>query len=320
MNLTEIMEKYENSKPLNDEEWANINTINHICDLDIFTFGSSENISGDLLNLKNNFAYQSFASIVGQKKNFLLFAHEIITSEGVCYSINMLDQKDLYKEDMTESLRYPTHGHRSNWTVFGYPDDDPWNFPLRIIGSSKEAGITLVLKIRRKDIDRSCRKTGVGYRLTLHTPDEIPRTGSQYYKIPLNAETIIAIQPRVMSTSDNLIHYAPEKRQCYFREEKVLRFFKSYTQSNCKLECLASKFILSTKVILPCFFVGFIDFTFRKCNCVKFSMPHSNGTRICNLYDKECLRKAELFWILIVSVYLESFQFLTLDVLFILSM
>lgn len=44
------------------------------------------------------------------------------------------------------------------------------------------------------------------------------------------------------------------RRQCFFNNERYLRFFKLYTQANCELECLTNH-------------------TLKECSCVKFSMP-----------------------------------------------
>lgn len=107
------------------------------------------------------------------------------------------------------------------------------------MGSGRKAGMTLRLMMERKDIDYACKGAVNGFRLTLHTPDEVPRTASHFYRIPFDAETLIAITPRGISTSEDLRNYKPKKRQCFFPGEKRLKFFKSYTQANCKMECLA---------------------------------------------------------------------------------
>lgn len=47
------------------------------------------------------------------------------------------------------------------------------------------------------------------------------------------------------------------RRQCYFDEERHLKFFKVYSETNCELECIA-------------------NYTLSICGCVKFSMPRKN--------------------------------------------
>lgn len=63
-------------------------------------------------------------------------------------------------------------------------------------------------------------------------------------------------------------------RQCFFNDERYLRYFKVYTQQNCELECLA-------------------NFTLATCGCVKFSMPRDNDTEICGAAMIDCYDKAE---------------------------
>lgn len=99
--------------------------------------------------------------------------------------------------------------------------------------------MTLRLVMKRRDIDFKCKGPVNGFRMTLHTPDEVPRTASQFFRLPLDAETLLAITPRGISTSEDLKTYKPKKRQCYFPGEKMLQFFRSYTQANCKRECLS---------------------------------------------------------------------------------
>lgn len=72
--------------------------------------------------------------------------------------------------------------------------------------------------------------------------------------VPLLEEVLISVKPNMITTSENLRHYTPWDRQCYFSDERQLRFFKIYTQRNCELECLS-------------------NFTLSQCGCVKFSLP-----------------------------------------------
>ena len=79
-----------------------------------------------------------------------------------------------------------------------------------------------------------------GFKILLHTPGEIPRVSKQYFRVPLNQEVVVSVKPNMITTSEGLIGYAPNRRQCYFNDERQLKFFKVYTQSNCELECLAN--------------------------------------------------------------------------------
>lgn len=258
-NLTRTLDMIEANETLNRSDTIALHTLSQVCDIERFssvsdtirikledTNISNVYIADKLREIANNFYdLSSIAFINNRIVGFHKLTRRIITGEGVCYSFNMLDRRDLYKKEMVESLLYPKlhKSLRSNWTVFGYNVKDLDTYPQRIIGSGQKAGVTFILKMRRKDIDYACKDTAEGFRVTLHTPDELPMSTSHFYKIPFDAETLIRLQPRVMSTSDNLKHYKPKKRQCYFQGEKSLKYFKSYTQSNCKLECLTGELV-----------------------------------------------------------------------------
>lgn len=166
---------------------------------------------------------------------------QVVTGEGICYTYNMLDFRDMYTNKIAKSLRYPNHRMRSNWTISGYPDNEPETYPNRVMGSGKRIGLFLSLSMEKKDIDYACKGAVNGFRVTLHTPDEFPRTASHFVRLPFDTATLLAVTPRGFSTSENMRNYKPVKRQCFFPGEKRLEFFKSYTQSNCKLECLAGE-------------------------------------------------------------------------------
>lgn len=183
--------------------------------------------------------------VYDQWKEYVWFRdvfHEIITTDGLCYTYNMLNEQDLYTEDMNVYLRNPKESNRSDWNIFGYNKNAGYDaYPTRVIGSGSSTRVALLLIMKKKDIDYACSPYD-GYKLILHTPDEVPQPNLHFHKIPLGMETQISIQPKVMTTSDDLRSYTPEDRQCYFDDEKSLRFFKHYSQENCKLECFASRF------------------------------------------------------------------------------
>ncbi|CAO1421220.1 unnamed protein product [Diamesa serratosioi] len=203
---------------------------------------------------------------------------KIITEEGICYTFNMLDYHDIYK---VNDMKHPNHGFRSNqWSLNeGYKTTDTDLYPQRVLGSGLQSSLTIQLSLNKSNLEYSC-KTGVqGYRITLHRPGDIPRTSKEYFSVPFNHQTIISVKPRMIITSDELLEsYVPSRRQCY-NDERNLKYFKVYTQSNCELECLT-------------------EYVLKTCKCVKFSMPHEKGTKICAYNQVSCYHKAEADWML----------------------
>lgn len=297
-NLTRILDMIEANETVTENDLITLQALSQICDIEtgalmspivknrLQTVDASHlNIQRKLLEIKSNFINLSSIAFVSDSSWSLnRYARELITSEGVCYTFNMLDRRDLYRKEVAKIQRFPTNSRleRSNWTVFGYTDDnDPNAYPYRIIGSGKKAGISIALRMRRKDIDYACKDTAESFRLTLHTPDEFPMPTARFHKIPFDTETLIVLQPRVMSTSDNMRHYKPVKRQCYFPEEKRLKFFKSYTQTSCKLECLASELC-----VCKCFSVNLKHFRAFNRPLRLRQVLHATRSRVADLQSK----------------------------------
>lgn len=139
-------------------------------------------------------------------------------------------------------------------------------------------GLGIKLHLLKKDMDYNCQGPVQGFKIFWHPADELPRASHPNFVVPLKRVAMIQMKPHMTTTSDNLIDYSPERRQCYFDGEKYLQYFKIYTQSNCELECVT-------------------NFTLNYCNCAKFSMPRDNDTVICSHHDIKCYTKAEDLWL-----------------------
>lgn len=242
--LSKVIRKLQKSVHITESEAAGFEALYQICDIiNLDESSTKQNYVDELKWIKNEFYSVSSVSVASRKeKNFSERFHEVITDEGVCHTFNMLDENDLYTTSMTQKLRYPKHGIRSNWTIYGYDADaKAETYPIRVLGSGVKSGVFITLKMRKKDIDYACKGGTNGFRLVLHTPDQMPQPGAHYYLIPFNTLTIMSVHPRVMSTSDEMRRYLPIKRQCFFDNERKLKYFKTYTQANCQLEHLAGE-------------------------------------------------------------------------------
>jgi len=91
--------------------------------------------------------------------------------------------------------------------------------------------------------------------MILHQPQDHPQVSvNGDIKLSFSKYTDLEIKPEVMTSSPELEHYDPHKRQCYYSYEKHLQYFKFYTENNCKLECWTNA-------------------TLKMCGCVAFYMP-----------------------------------------------
>jgi acid-sensing ion channel, other len=94
--------------------------------------------------------------------------------------------------------------------------------------------------VQESNLDYMCKESDQGFKVFLTIPGEIPQVSKQYFQVPLEQKVIMTVKPNMMTTSKGLTDYSPDQRQCYFNNERNLKFFKVYTQSNCELECLTN--------------------------------------------------------------------------------
>jgi acid-sensing ion channel, other len=187
-----------------------------------------------------------------------------------------VDFADLSDFQSRKSHDFEENGDNSDdWTISeGFKKAESETYPRRVLGSGTRASLVVVLRQTKAYMDQLCRGAVQGFKVLLHSPNEIPKVATNYFSIPLSQEVIFSVKPSMMTTSPKLQSYDPEIRQCFFEDEKKLQFFKLYTQSNCEIECLA-------------------NFTLKTCGCVKFSMPRENETKICGHDMLECYNDAE---------------------------
>ncbi|XP_058122949.1 pickpocket protein 28-like [Anopheles ziemanni] len=148
------------------------------------------------------------------------YMKETVTENGLCYSFNMLPEEEIFHKNALHN----EHTYMEDW--YDNTDDD------------EEAGLTQ------------------GYKLMLHESSEYPQVSKRHIRIPLGHEMSIAMKPQMMTTSKSAADYHWSKRQCFFDNERRLKFFQIYNQENCELECLA-------------------NITLAVCGCVRFSMPRA---------------------------------------------
>lgn len=127
------------------------------------------------------------------------------------------------------------------------------NYPFQAMNQGSANILHAILAIFTNNIDSGCKRE-TGYKILLSMPGEIVKTSENYLRLPISASNYVLIEAKLTNTSDGLRSYKPYQRQCFYSDDRPLRFFKIYTKTNCKSECLA-------------------NFTAIKCGCVKFSMP-----------------------------------------------
>lgn len=160
-----------------------------------------------------------------------------------------------------EMMSVTGNKNATSWNLEdGYNNSDrnvTETYPHRVFGAGARVGLFALLRLFEQDLEYICRGPVQGFKVLLHTPGEIPQVSRHYFRVPLLQEVLVSVKPNMITTSDGLRHYEPNRRQCYFDSERKLKFFKVYTQRNCELECLS-------------------NFTQAQCGCVKFSLPSNS--------------------------------------------
>ncbi|XP_072396599.1 pickpocket protein 28-like [Diabrotica undecimpunctata] len=200
----------------------------------------------------------------------------IFTEEGICYSFNMLDRHDIYREKV---VHYKNFGSTfsTNWSLeYGYPiGDQRLTYPFRALFAGVVFALEAKLTVNDSDLDYFCKSSIQGHKMEISHPSRVPRPKYDHIRIPLDQAVMTTLILDMMSTSKAVKNYNPRRRNCYMPNERPLTYFKIYTQQNCKLECLT-------------------NYTLNKCGCTTAYMPRENVTRICNGVDNHCVYLAEM--------------------------
>ncbi|XP_038222386.1 pickpocket protein 28-like [Zerene cesonia] len=288
-NFTEYYHLYNNASTygnLTDEERFLFEDVSLVCDDHLAPangrkFSMANETIDNLRELAPNISEVFFACKWKDipKDNCSDLFSPIVTEEGFCYTFNSLGAEELFRvENLHTDYNYLEYGNRNeSWSLEGgYPPSTPLEtYPHRGSGYGAKAGLTFLLTAKQIDLDYLCKGPVQGFKILLHNPAELPRLSQQYFRSPLSQEVVVAVKPKMMTTSEGLRPYDPHRRQCYFPSERYLRYFKVYTQANCEMECLT-------------------NFTFARCGCVHFGMPHGPDMSVCNAGSVACIKNAQM--------------------------
>lgn len=156
-----------------------------------------------------------------------------------------------------ELLTVTNNPNSSYWNVEdGYQPnvDDRDVYPYRMFLDGFDNTLNMHLNTYLDGSSGICRDSPPGIRFVLHVPDELPRMKNDVIHILPAQKVKILVKPKMTKTSSGLHRYTPHVRGCYLRDEHRLRFFRSYSQQKCEVECVA-------------------NFTRETCDCVQFFLP-----------------------------------------------
>lgn len=131
--------------------------------------------------------------------------------------------------------------------------------------------------ISNKELKNFCDVRRNSYLAIFHPPNEVPTMFHTKNFVELQYTKELLISTDLTTSDESLKSFEPEERNCYYENERELRFFKSYSQVHCEYECM-------------------INFTMEMCKCVKFSMPRSNDMKTCLNDDVPCYNNLMIDW------------------------
>ncbi|XP_039286248.1 pickpocket protein 28-like isoform X2 [Nilaparvata lugens] len=214
---------------------------------------------------------------------------QIVTFFGVCHTFNMLPLDQLY----TESFYHNHYKHQMNNITSGVPGlGVSWtpetgykksaNFksmeveiPYRTTGVSLVHSLIIFADIQENDFTPVCNQGTKGFFIIAHNPAELPGLPHQTSFIPSDRTSILKVKTTTHKLDKRLVSWKPKERQCYLERERSLKFFRYYTEQNCRLECQT-------------------NFTLLLCGCVPFYLPHFTSTSICGPAKESCFKT--LWW------------------------
>lgn len=222
--------------------------------------------------------------------------NRVLTNNGFCYTMNMQSyytifsneiskdfdsykrstiKKSFDKESENFNLTIDEENVKEEWSLDeGYTSSKEEIFPPR---SMKMNQLSVYMNLNESDASNICVSQGRGYKIIFHLPNEVPTPFHDEYFISFNFERMMTLTAKAYSTDPDLRKYAPTKRRCYFEDERKLKYFKTYTKNLCDYECMT-------------------NYTLRMCGCVKFSMPRSSDTTVCDLDKAKCYHRAMQEW------------------------
>lgn len=182
---------------------------------------------------------------------------ETVTDIGLCLTFKNFNLSQIYDFDALASDFPKMETNSTSFPVIEYP--------YRMKNSG--IGLTMVLKVPivKNTYNGQCENNFDGFKMLIHSIDVTPHMRKNFIHIPYDHDVRITIRPNIITTTKDVINnYKPNARGCITDDENQLKFFKKYSQNNCRLENYA---IQAAKL----------------CGCVFFHMPRHNQTNVCHL-------------------------------------
>lgn len=280
LNLTKIRNRIVQNKTLSDEDQMSLAVSSQVCndlELDFEKIPEEKNnLNEDVIGMMKKISPQindifDECSAMGDARNCGDFFTSILTPKGNCFTFNMLNENLLLNQET--SKEFYSHNLASNssielkWTMERkYLTDEELVNPLR---SNVVQELRLQVKLNKSEDQNLCEERSRGFTIIPHLPNEYPTITHISTNLETKKHKHLSITATVKTIDNSFKVFPLEQRGCYNENERKLRFFKSYTMTNCIQECIA-------------------NFTYSKCGCVAFFAPRTSDMKVCQINDFAC--------------------------------
>ncbi|KAL7013317.1 hypothetical protein ACKWTF_015328 [Chironomus riparius] len=201
------------------------------------------------------------------------------------YTFNLMDFEDILKADeISDEMQYSRNISMKRQSNFqALPST---SYPIHMNIKDKIFEFTLKINKQAELDDPTLTRCGSS-NVYIHNIDTYPMHGFHaiYFDVVPGLIFNVDVAPEITTTDKSLSSLSPQTRDCYFDDEKYLKYFKIYTLRNCEVECIT-------------------NITFQTCGCNHISYPYNEkaGHNYCyKVKDADCA--AQLFNTLMASDY-----------------
>lgn len=75
---------------------------------------------------------------------------------------------------------------------------NPETYPYRVFGAGARLGMFALLRLYEQHLEYLCRGPVQGFKITLHTPGEVPQVSKHYFRVPYLQEVLVAVRPNMV--------------------------------------------------------------------------------------------------------------------------
>ena len=158
--------------------------------------------------------------LAGLKVNCSELFKRVPTDSGICCALNVVDPLRVSEyQSLIKEMQVEKRTQKVKSRV------------------GRDMGLKLVLDLHSNTISfGTLDQQHLAFNLFIGQPEEFPMMREKSLQLEAGKEHFVDLSATVVS-SKSIKGIAPEARECFFRDEGDLEFYKEYTFSNCRLEC-----------------------------------------------------------------------------------